>query len=80
MTVVDAKYKDGYRLIVLFSDYTWKIVDFSGFISKLKNTAYDKYQNVASFKRFRIDQGNIVWGKDWDLIFRIETLYSGKVE
>ena len=26
-----------------------------------------------------VDDGNIVWGEDWDLIFPIEQLYSGAI-
>ncbi len=30
------------------------------------------------FRTFVIDDGNVVWGEDWDLIFPIENLYIGK--
>jgi hypothetical protein len=28
-------------------------------------------------RKFRIDGGNIVWGKNWDLIFNPRNLYEG---
>ena len=33
----------------------------------------------AERSRFTIDNGNIVWGKNWDLIFPVEHLYSGRI-
>jgi hypothetical protein len=30
------------------------------------------------FQSFRIENGNLVWGKDWDLIFPIDGLYRGE--
>ena len=32
------------------------------------------------FRTFKIVEGNIVWGDDWDLIFPMENLYRGKAE
>lgn len=32
------------------------------------------------FRTFKIVEGNIVWGDDWDLIFPMEKLYRGKAE
>ena len=29
---------------------------------------------------FKIENGNIVWGEDWDLIFPIEQLHQGRIE
>ena len=33
----------------------------------------------TELEKFTIDDGNIVWGKDWDLIFPIEQLFSGVI-
>jgi len=33
----------------------------------------------AERSRFTIDNGNIVWGKNWDLIFPVEPLYAGRI-
>lgn len=40
---------------------------------------YNKYLDESEFRKFTIDDGNIVWGEDWDLIFPIEQLYSGAI-
>ena len=34
------------------------------------------YIEPKNFKKFTIEQGNVVWGKNWDMIFPIEDLYS----
>lgn len=31
------------------------------------------------FKCLKIENGNIVWGEDWDLIFPIEQLHKGEI-
>ena len=40
---------------------------------------YDRYLDPASFKSFSIDHGNVVCGKDWDMVFPVEQLYSGVI-
>ena len=41
---------------------------------------YNKYLDSDMFRTFKIVEGNIVWGDDWDLIFPMEKLYRGKAE
>jgi hypothetical protein len=38
-----------------------------------------KYLDPRKFSRFTIDNGNIVWGKNWDLIFPVENLYASRI-
>ena len=77
--VKNATYLDGYRLAIVFNDGKNQVVDFSGFISNNNKEALSKYKNISQFKKFRIEDGNIVWGKDWDLIFPVWELYKGKI-
>lgn len=77
--VANAVYLDGYRLRIAFTDGKEKEVDFSTFILGNQKQALAKYKNSAFFKKFRIEQGNIVWGKNWDLIFPVQELYKGVV-
>ena len=48
-------------------------------------TFNDGHQSVVDIGDFirkhphPIDDGNVVWGDDWDLIFPVENLYSGSV-
>ena len=80
LTVVAAEYVTGYKIIIMFSDGTWKSVDFEPFLFAYDRGDYNKYRKPATFKRFKIEDGNIVWGKNWDLIFPIEQLYKGKIK
>jgi hypothetical protein len=77
--VESAKHIEGYKLEIHFSDHSIKVVDFSTFLNSNQHPVYNQYKNLRSFKRFRVESGNVVWGKDWDLIFPVSQLYQGKV-
>ena len=77
--VMKATYLDGYRLSIAFSDGKNKVVDFSQFITHTNKQALNKYKSLSNFKKFKIEHGNIVWGRDWDLIFPVNQLYKGKI-
>ena len=77
--VKTATYIDGYRLRIAFSNGKEKIVDFSDFISANNKEALSKYKNSSHFKKFKVEQGNIVWGKTWDMVFPVHELYRGRI-
>jgi hypothetical protein len=77
--VNSATYDGDYALLILFSDGMQKRVDFSPFINSIEAPYLKKYKNTDKFKDFKIEEGNVVWGKDWDLIFPVKQLYSGKI-
>ena len=52
--------------------------DLDEFIRQHPHPQYNKYHDPDLFRTFVIDDGNVVWGEDWDLIFPIENLYIGK--
>ncbi|MCL2435770.1 MAG: DUF2442 domain-containing protein [Lentimicrobiaceae bacterium] len=79
ITVKKANYLKGYTIKLLFSDNTSQNVDFSDFFSTHSHPQYNKYKNIEKFKDFNIEDGNVVWGKNWDLIFPIHQLYQGKI-
>ena len=62
-----------------FSDNTVQTVDIGDFIRRHPHPQYNKYLDPRKFRRFTIDTGNIVWGKNWDLIFPVEHLYAGRL-
>ena len=64
-------------LNIEFSDGTSRIIDFEPFLLAHPHPQYYHYGNPDNFKNFKIEQGNIVWGKNWDLIFPIDQLYNG---
>ena len=67
-------------LLVEFSDGTARTIDFRPLLLAHPHHQYDYYSNPDNFKNFKIEQGNIVWGKNWDLIFPIDKLHQGAVE
>ncbi len=79
LQVKKAEYLNDYKLRISFSDGKEKVVDFSNYILNTNKAYLSKYKNPAYFKKFKIDHGNIVWGKDWDLIFPIQQLYEGNI-
>ena len=62
-----------------FSDNTVRTVDIGDFIRRHPHPQYNKYLDPRKFSRFTIDNGNIVWGKNWDMIVPVEKLYAGSI-
>lgn len=62
-----------------FNDDHQSTVDIGEFIRKHPHPQYNKYLNPNLFRTFVIDGGNVVWGKDWDLVFPLESLYEGEI-
>lgn len=63
-----------------FSDNSTSIVNVGDFIRRHPHPQYNKYLDEKKFKSFVIDDGNVVWGKNWDLIFPIEELHAGYLQ
>lgn len=78
--VTHAEYAGDIKLNISFSDGTSRIVDFKPFLLSHPHPQYNRYTKPENFKKFSIEFGNVVWGKNWDLIFPIEQLYSGKLQ
>ena len=77
--ILKAEYVGGVSLQILYSDGVSKTVDFHPFLASHPHPQYNKYNKPENFKKFKIEYGNVVWGKNWDLVFPIETLYSGNI-
>jgi hypothetical protein len=77
--VVSAKLLSDYTLSIQFSDNSQQVLNFKDFLDHNPHPQYNKYNNPSRFKNFKIEHGNIVWGKDWDLIFPVEQLHAGKL-
>lgn len=80
LNIVSAKYVAPLSVEQQFSDGTVKIVDIGSFIKAHPHPQYNSYLDEKKFKRFKIEMGNIVWGKNWDLVFPISALYNGKCD
>lgn len=77
--VTGAEHLHDYVIEVQFSDRTKQIIDFKPQIDKIRVLEYKKFQEIEHFKSFDIENGNLVWGEDWDLIFPVDQLYKGKI-
>ena len=62
---------------LFFNDNTSRIVDIGDYIRRHPHPQYNKYLDEKLFNTFQLEDGNIVWGEDWDLIFPIEQLHQG---
>ena len=56
-----------------FSDNTTQTVNIGDFIRSHPHPQYNKYLEKKNFRRFKLENGNIVWGKNWDLILPYAT-------
>ena len=63
-----------------FSDNTTQTVDVGDFIRRHPHPQYNKYLDPKKFNSFTIEHGNVVWGKNWDLMFPVEQLHRGVIE
>jgi hypothetical protein len=78
--VKDATYLKDYTIRLVFNDNTIRDVDFGVFLKKRYPVSIcNKNLDLDNFRNFKIEQGNIVWGKNWDLIFPEQQLYNGKI-
>ena len=69
----------GLKVRLVFNDGTDNTVDIGDFIRRHPHPQYNKYLNPKKFITFTLDGGNIVWGRNWDLIFPIEQLHKGVI-
>lgn len=78
--VKSARYLDGYRLEIQFSDGETRIVDFRISLERQQVFGYRRtYLDPEKFRQFTIENGNIMWGEDWDLVYPVWKLYEGTV-
>lgn len=78
--IIKAEYVSDYKLLIVFSDGKTNIVDFEKRIRKQLVPEYKAYLSLDLFKTFKIENGNIVWGEDWDLVFPIDKLYNNSLD
>jgi len=78
--VVRAEYAGDVRLNIFFSDGISRTVDFKPFLLSHPHPQYERYIKPENFRKFSIESGNVVWGKNWDMIFPVEQLHNGVLE
>ena len=77
LAILEAKAKDNLCVELFFNDNSSRIVDVGDFIRKHPHPQYNKYLDETEFRKFHLDDGNIVWGEDWDLIVPLDQLHAG---
>lgn len=77
--IIKAEDTGNLTVSLTFSDSTMQTINVGDFIRRHPHPQYNKYLDPRKFSRFTIENGNIVWGKNWDLIFPIEQLYAGAI-
>ncbi len=77
MTIVEATWVEGYKIRIKFRDLSLQIVDFGPYLAQNSHPYIAPYKDKEQFKTFRIDNGNLVWGDDWDMIFPNYKLHRG---
>jgi hypothetical protein len=55
-----------------------KIIDFEPAIQKYARGEFKIYADKANFKKFGIENKNIVWGDNWYLIFPVEDIFNAQ--
>lgn len=70
-SVVNAEYRDGYRIHVVFNDGSENTVDFRLW---LDGPVFEPVKDIEYFKRFFLDGGTIAWPNGADVA--PETIYE----
>jgi len=78
LEIISAKYVGDYAIRIYFSDGVYKLVDFKPFLESSLHPSIQKYLDESKLKSFQVIDGNLNWN-DYDLIFPIEDLYTGKI-
>lgn len=76
--VIQATQIADFILKVKFSDGKTNQIDFKEFLSSSSHPEIRKYLDQGLFSTFEIKDGNVIWN-DYDLIFPLADLYSGKI-
>jgi hypothetical protein len=78
LNIIKADYISGFKILLTFSNGRQRIFDFHPLFLKTVKGFYAKYLVPSNFRKFIIENGNIFWGKDEDVIFPVSFLYNSK--
>jgi len=79
ITIIKADYAGKLSVALMFSDGTQQVVDVGSFIKSHPHPQYNKYALETNFKKFTLRSGNIIWGRNADLIFPIQALHANNL-
>lgn len=77
ITIISAKYVEGYKIEITFSDGKVNIFDYQNLVMR-EHEETIPYHKIENFKKFSIVEGKteIAWGKNWDMILPLATIYN----
>lgn len=75
--IVKAEYAGDYKIKITFSDKHVNTFNYNSMVT-FDHEEFKQYRDISKFKRFKIEMAGytIGWGKNWEMILHIETLYS----
>ena len=76
ISIQKALYINGYDILLHFSNGTQKIINFLLLFSEYAKGDFEKYLKPSLFKKYIVDNGNIYWGSDEDIIFPASLLFN----
>ncbi|MBK7381935.1 MAG: DUF2442 domain-containing protein [Flavobacteriales bacterium] len=75
-----AEYLGDYAIRFMFSDGHVAAIDFHPWLSAAgQNPMNSQYLDVTRFRKFKLHRNVDVYWDDWEMCFRFETLYAGKL-
>ena len=75
-----ATYLGDYTIRFTFTDGHVSEIDFHPFLSAVgQNPMNSQYLDVLRFRMFKLHKNVDVYWDDWEMCFRFETLYAGKL-
>lgn len=77
LAIVRADDAGNLRVKLWFFDGVVQTVDVGQFIRENPHPQYNDYLDPKRFGSFRLENGNVVWGESWDLVFPVVVLHQG---
>lgn len=78
LKVVKASYLGSHQILIWFSNGKQRIVNFEPLFLKFAKGEYTFWYHPSNFKKFQVDNGNIFWGTNEEVIFPVSFLYKSK--
>lgn len=75
-----ATYLGGHSIRFDFTDGHVSNIDFTPFLSAAgQNPMNSQYMDAERFRQFKLHKNVDIYWDDWEMCFRFETLYAGKL-
>jgi len=76
--IESATYIDSYRIKITFSDGKVNVFDYKNLVMRDHEESLP-YRDIKKFQEFKIiNNTEIAWGEDWDMILPLDTIYNKK--